>query len=98
MSENRNENRENQYNAENSDEYTTETVEPQDSGEEANDIRFSEEQQLIREQAQGIRPQKQDVPSSVPGMDQAAAGFDVPDADLREGDASDDSAHHGQEQ
>jgi hypothetical protein len=78
--------------------YTPETVEPQDSGEEANDIRFSEEQQLIREQSQGIRPEKQDVPKGVPGLDEAAAGIDVPDADLRGGDASDDPAHHGKEQ
>ena len=77
--------------------YQPETVEPQDSGEEANDLRFSEEQKLIREQARGVRPEKQDVPSGVPGMDQAAAGIDVPDAELREGDASDDPAHHGKE-
>ena len=77
--------------------YEPETVEPQDSGDAANDIRFSEEQQLIKEQAQGVRPDKQDVPSGVPGMDEAAAGIDVPDAELREGDASDDPAHHGKE-
>ncbi|WP_136612221.1 hypothetical protein [Sinomonas albida] len=72
--------------------------EPRDSGDEANDIRFSEEEHLIREQVHGDRPDKDDVPSSVPGMDQAAAGIDVPDADLREGDSSDDPAHHGKEQ
>ena len=80
-----------------SSDYKPETIEPQDSGDAANDLRFSEEQKLIREQAHGIRAEKQDVPSSVPGMDQAAAGIDVPDAELREGDASDDPAHHGKE-
>lgn len=78
-----------------SDQYHSE---PRDSGDEANDIRFSEEEQLIREQAHGNSPDQDAVPSSVPGMDQAAAGIDVPDADLRGGDASDDPAHHGKEQ
>ncbi|WP_430298149.1 hypothetical protein [Sinomonas sp. B1-1] len=84
-------------NASDSD-YQSETVEPQDSGEEANDIRFSEEQRLIREQAHGVRAEKQDVPEGVPGLDEAAAGIDVPDADLRGGDASDDPAFNGKEQ
>ncbi|WP_077489451.1 hypothetical protein [Sinomonas mesophila] len=77
--------------------YEPENVEPQDAGDAANDLRFSEEEQLIREQAQGVRPDKQDVPSGVPGLDEAAAGMDVPDAELRGGDASDDPAHHGKE-
>lgn len=72
--------------------------EPRDSGDEANDIRFSEEEQLIREQARGRRPQKDDVPRDASNIDRAMAGMDVPDADLRSGDASDDPAHHGQEQ
>jgi hypothetical protein len=31
-------------------------------------------------------------------MDQAAAGIDVPDADIRGGDSSDDPTFHGKEE
>jgi hypothetical protein len=31
-------------------------------------------------------------------IDQAMAGIDVPDADIKGGDASDDPAHYGEEQ
>lgn len=72
--------------------------EPRDSADQANDIRFSEEEQLIREQIHGNMPDKDDVPSGVPNMDQAAAGIDVPDADIRGGDASDDPTFHGKEE
>ncbi len=72
-------------------------LEPRDSGDQANDIRFSEEEQLIREQAQGIRAQKDNVPRDNSDVDKAMAGFEVPDADLNS-DASDDPPFHGQEQ
>jgi hypothetical protein len=72
--------------------------EPRDSGDQANDIRFSEEEQLIREQAHGNMPQKDDVPRDMSNVDQAMAGIDVPDADIKGGDASDDPAHYGEEQ
>lgn len=82
--------RENDYKTGNPD------LEPRDSGDQANDIRFSEEEQLIREQAHGIRAQKDNVPRDNSDVDKAMAGFDVPDADLNS-DASDDPPFYGQE-
>lgn len=71
--------------------------EPRDSGDEANDIRFSEEQQLIREQARGNMPQEDDVPREYADVDKAMAGMDVPDAELTS-DASNSPPYHGQEE
>lgn len=69
---------------------------PRDSGDEANDIRSSEEQQLIREQSRGNMPQKDDVPPASSEIDKAMQGMDVPDAELNS-DASDSPPFHGQE-
>lgn len=69
---------------------------PGDAGDEANDIRFSEEQALINEQAHGVRPDGDDVPAGEPSMDQALGDLDLPDANLGEGeDGSDDALHAG---
>ena len=72
---------------------------PGDAGDEANVIRFSEEEALIEEQANGIRPDTYSVPSGGPTMDEARGNMDLSDqtgtgpAD----DSSDDGRHGGAE-
>ena len=72
---------------------------PGDAGDEANVIRFSEEEALIEEQANGIRPDTYSVPSGGPTMDEARGNMDLSDqtgtgpAD----DSSDDGLHGGAE-
>ena len=74
---------------------------PGDAGDEANVIRFSEEQALIEEQAQGIRPDHYSVPQGVPTLDEARGSMDLTPEDTGNtpsSDSSDDSLHGGAEQ
>ncbi|WP_309105851.1 hypothetical protein [Arthrobacter sp.] len=70
---------------------------PGDSGDEANVVRFSEEQALIEEQAGGVQPERYDVPSGEPGMDEARGDLDLPDrtGSSTADDSSDDPMHGG---
>lgn len=72
---------------------------PGDAGDDANEIRFSEEQALIEEQAKGIRPDKYDVPSTGPTMDEARGNLDISDqtGTAPSDDSSDDGLHGGAE-
>jgi hypothetical protein len=72
---------------------------PGDAGDEANVIRFSEEQALIEEQAHGIRPDTYSIPSGGPTMDEARGNMDLPDQTGAgpEDDSSDDGLHGGAE-
>lgn len=72
---------------------------PGDAGDEANEIRFSEEQALIEEQSKGIRPEKYDVPSGGPTMDEARGNLDISDqtGTAPSDDSSDDGLHGGAE-
>jgi hypothetical protein len=76
---------------------------PGDAGDEANEIRFSEEQALIEEQAHGILPDTYSVPSGGPTMDEARGNMDLSDqtgsgpTDHRGDDSSDDGLHGGAE-
>ncbi|MEZ2388014.1 hypothetical protein AB6813_00460 [bacterium RCC_150] len=74
---------------------------PGDAGDKANEIRFSEEQALIEEQAHGIRPEKYNVPSGGPTMEEARGNMDLSEEDTggtTESDSSDDALHGGAEQ
>lgn len=73
---------------------------PGDAGDEASEIRFSEEQALIEEQAHGIRPETYSVPAGGPTMDEARGNMDLSDdtGDVASGDSSDDGLHGGAEQ
>jgi hypothetical protein len=76
---------------------------PGDAGDEANVIRFSEEQALIEEQSHGVRPDTYSIPSGGPTMDEARGNMDLSDRSEdghgtgREDDSSDDSLHGGAE-
>jgi hypothetical protein len=72
---------------------------PGDAGDEANVIRFSEEQALIEEQAHGIRPDTYSVPSGGPTMDEARGNLDTSDTTgaAASDDSSDDGLHSGAE-
>ena len=72
---------------------------PGDAGDEANAIRFSEEQALIEEQAHGIRPDTYSVPSGGPTMDEARGNMDLSDqtGEAPSDDSSDDVLHGGAE-
>jgi hypothetical protein len=72
---------------------------PGDAGDEANAIRFSEEQALIEEQAHGIRPDTYSVPSGGPTMDEARGNMDLSDqtGEAPSDDSSDDGLHGGAE-
>ena len=73
---------------------------PGDAGDDANAIRFSEEQALIEEQSHGIRPERYSVPSGGPTMEEARGSMDLSDdvRDAAAADSSDDGLHSGQEQ
>ena len=73
---------------------------PGDAGDDANAIRFSEEQALIEEQSHGIRPERYDVPSGGPTMAEARGNMDLPDdaGGAASADSSDDGLHGGAEQ
>lgn len=73
---------------------------PGDAGDDANAIRFSEEQSLIEEQSHGIRPERYDVPSGGPTMAEARGNMDLPDdtGEAASADSSDDGLHGGAEQ
>lgn len=73
---------------------------PGDAGDDANAIRFSEEQALIEEQSHGIRPERYDVPSGGPTMAEARGNMDLPDdtGEAASADSSDDGLHGGAEQ
>jgi hypothetical protein len=73
---------------------------PGDAGDEANVIRFSEEQALIDEQSRGIRPETYSVPSGGPTMDEARGSMDLPEdtGSTPSSDSSDDGLHGGAEQ
>ena len=73
---------------------------PGDAGDDANAIRFSEEQALIEEQSHGIRPQRYSVPPGGPTMEEARGNMDLSDdtGDAASSDSSDDGLHSGQEQ
>lgn len=72
---------------------------PGDAGDEANEIRFSEEQALIEEQAHGIRPDTYSVPPGGPTMDEARGDMDLSDQTGTDpsDDSSDDGLHGGAE-
>ena len=73
---------------------------PGDIGDEANEIRFSEEEALIEEQAHGIFPDTYSVPG-MPNMSEAIGNIDLSPEDLGaapDSDASDDPLHGGAEQ
>lgn len=72
---------------------------PGDAGDEANVIRFSEEQALIEEQSHGIRPDTYSVPAGGPTMDEARGNMDLSDETGAgpEDDSSDDGLHSGAE-
>ena len=73
---------------------------PGDAGDDANAIRFSEEQALIEEQSHGTRPERYDVPSGGPTMAEARGNMDLPDdtGEAASADSSDDGLHGGAEQ
>lgn len=73
---------------------------PGDAGDDANAIRFSEEQALIEEQSHGVRPERYDVPSGGPTMAEARGNMDLPDdtGEAASADSSDDGLHGGAEQ
>lgn len=74
---------------------------PGDAADAANAIRFSEEQALIEEQANGIRPDAYRVPSGGPTMAEARGAMDLPPDDTGTSpasDSSDDGLHGGAEQ
>jgi hypothetical protein len=74
---------------------------PGDAGDEANVIRFSEEQALIEEQSHGIRPERYDVPSGGPTMAEARGNMDLTPEDAGSSpssDSSDDGLHSGAEE
>ena len=74
-----------------------------DAGDLGNDLRFAEEQELIKQQSQGEFPEPQgegldDRLEDVPGLDEERAATDVPGDELRntnEADASDDPYNLG---
>ena len=72
---------------------------PGDAGDEANVIRFSEEQALIEEQSHGIRPDTYSVPSGGPTLDEARGNLDLSDQTgaAPSDDSSDDGLHGGAE-
>lgn len=70
---------------------------PGDVGDEANEIRFSEEEALIEEQAHGIFPDTYRV-AGMPNMSEAIGNIDLPPEDLGatpDSDASDGPLHGG---
>jgi hypothetical protein len=72
-----------------------------DAGDEANAIRFSEEQALIEEQAHGIRPDTYSVPAGGPTLEEARGNMDLPPdgtGTSPSSDSSDDGLHGGAEQ
>jgi hypothetical protein len=68
---------------------------PGDAGDEANAIRFSEEQALIEEQAHGIRPDTYSVPPGGPTMEEARGNMDLTDTGTGPSDDSSDDGLHG---
>lgn len=69
-----------------------------DAGDQANDVRFAQEQSLIGEQAQGVFPDEDEsnqVPDDEPEMDEAMGAVDEGNSSDGEGDSSDDPAHSG---
>lgn len=68
---------------------------PGDAGDEANAIRFSEEQALIEEQSHGIRPDTYSVPSGGPTMEEARGNMDLTDTGTGPSDDSSDDGLHG---
>ncbi|GAB3271012.1 SET domain-containing protein [Arthrobacter pigmenti] len=68
-----------------------------DAGDQANDVRFAQEQSLIGEQSQGVFPDEDEskqVPDEEPAMDEAMGDVDAGDP-AGDGDSSDDPAHSG---
>ncbi|PTT65231.1 hypothetical protein [Arthrobacter sp. HMWF013] len=68
---------------------------PGDAGDEANAIRFSEEQALIEEQSHGIKPDTYSVPSGGPTMEEARGNMDLTDTGTGPSDDSSDDGLHG---
>lgn len=68
---------------------------PGDAGDEANAIRFSEEQALIEEQSHGIRPDTYSVPRGGPTMEEARGNMDLTDTGTGPSDDSSDDGLHG---
>lgn len=71
-----------------------------DAGDQANDMRFAQEQSLIGEQAQGRFPdedESEQLPDEEPGMDEAMGEVDDGGSATGESDedASDDPSHSG---
>lgn len=74
---------------------------PGDAGDEASEIRFSEEQALIEEQANAILPDTHNVPPGWPPMEEAQGNMDQSDQagtgpwDHGRADSSDDGLRGG---
>lgn len=67
-----------------------------DAGDQANDMRFAQEQELIGEQARGVFPDEDSqIPEAEPAMDEAMGDVDSDDPKLKNEDSSDDPAHLG---
>jgi len=66
-----------------------------DAGDEANAIRFSEEQALIEEQSHGIRPDTYSVPRGGPTMEETRGNMDLTDTGTGPSDDSSDDGIHG---
>ncbi|WP_035770640.1 hypothetical protein [Arthrobacter castelli] len=68
-----------------------------DAGDQANDVRFAQEESLIGEQSQGVFPEEGGS-SQEPGEEAPAdgAGTDEGAAESTEPDGSDDPAHGGE--
>lgn len=68
-----------------------------DAGDQANDVRFAQEQSLIGEQSHGVFPEEDEpeqASSEEPAMDEAMGAVDEENPS-EGGDASDDPAHSG---
>lgn len=74
---------------------------PGDAGDEASEIRFSEEQALIEEQVNAILPDTYNVPPGGPTKEEARGNMDLSDQagsgplDNTSDDSSDDGMHGG---
>lgn len=67
-----------------------------DAGDQANDMRFAQEQELIGEQSRGVFPDEdRETPEAEPGMDEAMGDVDAGDPATGGEDSSDDPADSG---
>ncbi len=68
---------------------------PGDAGDEASEIRFSEERALIEEQANGILPDTYNAPPGWPTMEEARGNMGGSDTGTEPSDDSSDDGLHG---